>query len=228
MQRLLSLLLQSPAASGLLLVTIAVSIAALRHGTLMERLWLHPYSFFRQRRYHTLLTSGFVHADFQHLLMNSAAMLLYGFALEHDFTYTQVVNMDTEGKPSLQLLAELLGHGKFVLLYFGCLVLADLTTLRRYRNDPDYCSVGSSGAVCGLIMASFVMGPRLALNLPGVGGIPAWVIGLGFILISYLAARRRNSRVAHAAHAWGALAGLVLTGAFFPERIWNFIGGLFG
>lgn len=228
MHRLHDLLLYSPAACGILLATLVVSLLALRKRPLMERLWLHPYAFFRQRRYHTLLTSGFVHADLQHLLMNGAAMLLYGFALERDFTYTQIISMDTEGRPGLQLWAEVLGHGKFVLLYLGCLVLADLSTLWRYRDDPDYCSVGASGALNGVIMASFVMGPRLSLNLPGIGGLPAWTIGLVFILLSYLAARRRNSRVAHATHAWGALAGVVLTTLFFPEQAMRFFGGLWG
>jgi membrane associated rhomboid family serine protease len=227
MHRLLHHLIASPAASALLLVTIVLTIVALRRRPLLESLWLHPYSFFRKRRYYTLVSSGLVHADAQHLMMNCAALLLYAFALERDFSYTQVVSMDTEGKPALQLLAELIGHGKFLLLYFGSMALADATTLWRYRDDPSYCSVGASGAICGVIMASFVMGPRLSLTLPVLGGLPAWVLGLVFIGLSYLAARRRDSRVAHASHAWGALAGFVLAGLFFPERMGFFLQGLF-
>lgn len=228
MQRLLSLFLSSPIASVLLLSTVALSLAALRNRALMERLWLHPYSLVRERRYYTLVTSGFVHADLQHLLMNMAALLLYGFSVEHDYNYTQVVSMDPEGQPGLQLVAELLGHGKFLLLYLGCLVLADLTTVYRYRDDAEFCSVGASGALSGVIMASFIMGPRISLSLPLIGGLPTWVLGVAFILISYLAARRRNAKVAHAAHAWGAVAGVVLTGLFFPERMWNFVSGMWG
>ena len=57
--------------SVILVVTIAISLAGL-YGSpkIIEKCLFRPYYFLRRKEYDTIYLSGFVHADFSHLLVN--------------------------------------------------------------------------------------------------------------------------------------------------------------
>jgi membrane associated rhomboid family serine protease len=69
-------------APGIAIVIFGVTIAASLYGLyrspqFIERCLFRPYWFLRKQRYETIVTSGFVHADFAHLLFN---MVTFYFA----------------------------------------------------------------------------------------------------------------------------------------------------
>ena len=63
---------------AILAVTALVSWQAFGNRRLLERLLLWPPAVERQRQYDRLLTHGFVHADWQHLLFNMITLYFFG------------------------------------------------------------------------------------------------------------------------------------------------------
>ena len=116
------------------LVTVAVSLFAWSMGKdYLLSLALHPFSFVRGKRLYTLLTSGLVHADFSHLLFNMMTFYFFAFYLESR-----------------------LGHWQFGCLYLVALLLSDARTIFGQRNNPDYRTLGASGAVTAVVF-SFII-----------------------------------------------------------------------
>src|SRR3954470_20520606 len=74
--------------------------------------------------YKRLVTSGFLHVNWMHLIFNMLALYFFSGSLE---LY--------------------LGAVKFLLIYFLSLIGGDLLSLFIHRNDPDYDSVGASAGV---------------------------------------------------------------------------------
>ena len=228
MDSLLQTLRLSPVSSVLFVGTLVLSIWAFQRPQLQEKLWLRPFDFVRGRRVYTVLSSGLIHADWWHLAVNLFALALFAFKLEHHFVYSQVVMMVPEDRPDLQVPAELLGHGKFLLLYVLCLVLGDGVTILKYRNDEDYACLGASGAISGLVMATLLMSGALRLDLPLFRFVPVWVFALAFLVYSYITARLQKGRVAHESHLGGALVGGLLCWLFYPEEVALFVNSLLG
>src|SRR5687768_13308475 len=75
------------------------------------------------RDYKRLITSGFLHVNWMHLIFNMLG--LYFFAGS---------------------LIGILGPLGFLLIYFSSLVGGNLLSLMVYKNQGDYTSVGASGA----------------------------------------------------------------------------------
>ncbi|HEV7490550.1 MAG TPA: rhomboid family intramembrane serine protease, partial [Rhodanobacteraceae bacterium] len=79
-------MLISPVTLVILGITCAISFAAFSNPRLLERLVLWPPAITRQHQYDRLLTCGFVHADFAHLLFNMFTFLSFGAYMERLFT----------------------------------------------------------------------------------------------------------------------------------------------
>src|SRR3546814_6620310 len=105
-------------------VTVAVSWRAFNNRRLLDRLLLWPPAIERRHQYDRLLTHGFVHADWQHLLFNMITLYFFGRAVEGVFT-------------------ELIGRAGFALFYLSAIVVAILPTYLRHRHDPRYRSLRS-------------------------------------------------------------------------------------
>lgn len=90
---------------------------------------------FVRKQYYRLITSGFTHANVYHLLCNMYSLLSIGRTMEYYY-----------------------GSIRFLLIYLIILVLGNgVALLSRHNGRDDYtCSVGASGAICGLIGAYFI------------------------------------------------------------------------
>jgi len=167
--------------------TIVASLAGLYAAPqVIERSLFRPYWFTRRRQYETIVTSGFVHADLPHLLFNMVTFYFFAFPLERQ-----------------------IGPAKFAVLYFLGLVLSDLGTWRKHRNDPQYASLGASGAISAVLFASIVYFPWQKLFIiPIPVPIPAPLFAIGYVAYSWYSARHPRGRINHDAHLGGAVFGL--------------------
>jgi membrane associated rhomboid family serine protease len=100
----------------------------------------------------------------------------------------------------------------FVLIYFGSLIAGNLLSLYINRKNSGYRALGASGGVSGVIFSSILMFPggSIAFLFFPIG-IPSWLFGIGFILVSIYGIKSRLGNIGHDAHLGGAIAGVVIS-----------------
>lgn len=161
----------------------------------IDRSLFRPYWFLRRREYATAITSGFVHADGAHLFFN--LMTFYFFA------------------PALE---RVIGTVSFCVLYFAALLLSHAGTWWKQRNNPNYASLGASGAISAVLFASIVYFPTQSLFIiPIPVPIPAPLFAVGYLAYSWYASRQQTGRINHEAHLGGALVGLLYVAVLDPR-----------
>lgn len=187
-------------------VTLIVSLIGLFAAPkLIERSLLRPYWLTRRGEYHRLITSGFVHADFGHLIFNMITFYCFAFPLERR-----------------------IGTMKFVALYFISMVLSEIGTCIKHRNNPDYASLGASGAILAVLFAAIVYFPNQSLFIiPIPVPIPAPLFAIGYLAYTWWASRHSKGSINHDAHIGGALTGLAFVALTEPmayRRVLQIIG----
>ena len=192
----------APVACFIFAFTILTSIWAFYSDNVYARMILHPFSVYRGQRAYTVISSGFIHADIMHLLFNMLSYSFFAFALE-----------------------PILGHWQFGVLYFVSLILSDLPTVYKHKNDEWYHSLGASGAVSAVIFSYILYNPISPLGLMLIPGfqMPAVVFGVLYLIYCNYAAKRAADNINHDAHMFGALSGLLITIALHPHVVNGFI-----
>ncbi len=79
-----------------------------------------PYDYARDRKRYTIIASAFAHADLWHLLFNMITFYYFG----------------------ARLLEWRIGTPMFITLYTLGLVLSQLGSYRKHRNNPAYATLG--------------------------------------------------------------------------------------
>jgi membrane associated rhomboid family serine protease len=184
------------AALLILILIVIASIAAMLSPRLRELWVLRPYLIARGSGYWRIVTSAFIHADLTHLLFNLITFYSFAFALER-----------------------VLGTGRFVVLYLCGLLASNIGTCFKHRDEPDYASLGASGAISAVLFASILYFPGSKLViLPIPIPIPAPLFAVAYLAYSYYSSRNRPGRINHDAHIAGALAGLAFVALTDPRR----------
>lgn len=136
-----------------------------------------------------MLTSGFLHVDWMHLILNMYVLYAFG-----------------------GIVSAIAGNTNFIIIYFGSLLAGSLYSLHYHKNEPYYSAVGASGAVSGIVYASILLYPGLDLYLFFIPiPIPGYIFGVGYLLYSIYGMKKQLGNVGHAAHLGGAIGGFALT-----------------
>ena len=190
----------------LIAVTVLVSWLAFDRPALLERLILWPPAIERKKQYDRLLTHGFIHADWSHLLFNMITLYFFGRLIE-------------------KVIGSLIGPFGFVLFYLSAIVIAILPSYLRHRHDPHYRSLGASGAVSAVLFAYILLQPWsliIVFFLP----MPAILYAVAYVAYSIWMDKRGGDNINHSAHLSGALYGVLFmllmeprVGAVFLQRL---------
>lgn len=136
-----------------------------------------------------LFSSGFLHADTQHLLFNM--LTLYFFA---------------------NVVIALTSTLSFIFIYIGSLLLGSLLSLFFHKNEYHYSAVGASGAVTGILYSAILLQPGMSLYMFFVPiPIPAYIFGIAYLLYSIYGMKNRIGNIGHDAHFGGAIGGFIIT-----------------
>ena len=189
----------------LIIVTAAVSIACFNKYQLFERLSLKPYRVVQHQEWWRIITHGFVHADWIHLLVNMFTFWSFGGYIETAFEY--------------------LGFGKwaFLTLYFGGMIAASISDIIRYRNAEWYTSIGASGAVSAVLFAAIFLSPWDKILLFAVIPIPGILFGVLYLAYCQYMARQGGDNINHNAHFYGAVFGFVFPILLEPRLFQMFL-----
>lgn len=170
-----------------------------------------PYYEKREKQYYRWISSGFLHADWTHLIFNMFTLFFFGRAVELYFNGYGLG-----------------GNIAYITLYFLSLIASSIPAYVKHNNDGNYRSLGASGAVSAVIFSAIIFDPWTKIYLYGAIGIPAVLYAVLYIIYCVYAGRKNADNVNHDAHLWGAVFGLVFTliliGAVNPalfEGVWE-------
>ncbi len=192
----------SPISVIIFILTIGLSVYTLNYNhSLYEKFVLHPYSLIRNKSWYQIITSGFIHADGIHLGFNMLTFYFFAFRLE-----------------------SIVGSFAFFAIYIVSMIVADLPTIYKNKDNYDYSSVGASGAIAGILFSFIIFSPQTKLSLMLLPiGIPSPIFAILYLVYCHFADRHGRDNINHSAHLYGALAGFLITIFIFPDAFMGFL-----
>jgi membrane associated rhomboid family serine protease len=128
------------------------------------------------------VTTLFLHASILHILLNMAALFLFGPLLERK-----------------------IGARNFLLAYFAAGLIGNLGYVLTATN-PFVVVIGASGAIYGVIGTLAILEPNM-LVMVFFTPMPMWLAAIAFLIIELLSTGSLDS-IAHFAHVFGIIAGV--------------------
>jgi len=191
-----------PATFYIVVANVIVSLGALYlYPNFIERGYLKPYRTVRENRWYELITSGFLHANLGHLFVNMFTLYFFGPIMER-----------------------ILGAGYFSGLYLTGLIVAGIPSVIKFKDDPNYATLGASGAVGSVLFAFIFLFPMEKIYLMLIPiPIPAFVFAILYLIYSMYASKQERGKINHEAHLAGALWGIFYLLIFVPNMIDHFL-----
>lgn len=187
----------------IIILTTITSITAFRNQKVYGDLIMYPPAINRGQ-YYRLLTSGFIHADYNHLIFNMLTLFFFGKFVE-------------------SAMDSIIGKFGFLALYLGGIIISDIPSYLKNKNNSHYASLGASGGVSSVVFSFILFAPWAWFAFPPV---PAIVYGIGYLVYCIYMGKKGGDNINHDAHLWGALYGIVFTIINEPKIISYFINQL--
>ncbi len=191
----------------ILLLTVATSIIGFSNPTFLSKGMLNPYMVHNRKEYWRLISSGFLHAGFFHLLINMMVLLGFGTVVEMYYREAFPAN----------------GKIYFTILYLGSILVANIPSLNKHKDNIYYNSLGASGAVAAILFASILFDPWQKIYIFGILPLPGVILGPLYLFFEYTMSNRGGTNINHDAHFYGAIFGLLYTIILDPSILKYFI-----
>jgi membrane associated rhomboid family serine protease len=193
---------------SIIVLTCLISASAFKNNKLLDDLIFWPPAISIKHQYYRFVTCGLIHADIMHLAFNMITLYFFGTVMEAHY-------MGELGLP----------HYCYLLLYVGALIVSNIPTYLKKRDDYNYRSLGASGAVCAVLFSFVLIRPWTTIQVIFIP-IPAIIYSGLFLAYSVVMSKRGGDNVNHDAHFWGALFGVVFTIALHPPVVNTFLNEL--
>ncbi len=188
----------------LLIVLISlVSIAGFNNPQLINQLMHYPYLEHKQKEYYRLITAGFLHADWFHLGINMFVLYNFGTLIESIFE---------------ELLDPTFAKLVYLGLFFFCVVIGNIPSYIREKDNRHYSGIGASGATSGIVFTFILFYPFQIIYIYVIP-VPGLLFAVLYLIYSSYAAKKQNDNIGHDAHFAGAIGGILYTLAVIPNAL---------
>jgi membrane associated rhomboid family serine protease len=193
-----------PITIGLIIANVVFSLIGFSNDAFVDKAIMWPYRVARENQYFRFISSGFLHADWMHLIFNMFTFFFFGIGLE---SYLKIYGLG--------------GNLAYLSLYLLGLIVSDIPSYIKHKNDYNYRSLGASGAVSAVVFAAIVFNPWSTIRLYGFIKMSAALFAVLYIVYCVYMGKKNSDHINHDAHLWGSLFGLafilVLIGVLRPE-----------
>lgn len=191
---------------AIIILTCLVSIRGFNNRTFFNKLKHYPIAEAKNKEWYRMLTSGFLHGDIGHLLINMIVLFSFGNYIESYF----VAIFGTSGRFS------------YLLMYLTCIIAADIPSFIKHKNNPRYAAIGASGAVSGVLFISILHQPLSPVYLMFAIPIKGIIFGILYLIYESWAGRKQKDNIGHDAHFYGALYGMLFIIVLNPPILKSF------
>jgi len=167
-----------------------------------------PYRISHYGEYRRFVLSGFIHKDGTHLLFNMFTFYFFGNVVEQFLAYR---------------FGLITGAVIYVFFYVFAIIIADVPTYLKRKDDPSYHALGASGGTSAAVFASIMLVPLADICIFGIFCLPGFILGLLFLGYSIYQGKQEKGTVNHDAHLYGALFGIVFILLLSPSTGLDFI-----
>jgi len=195
----------------LVIITCLISFLCFNNQKMFDQLKHYPIAEQRNGQYYRWLTSGFVHGDFMHVFINMFVLHEFGRTVEQYLVF----HFGLTG-----------GSILFLVTYLLIIVMGDIPTYYKNKENAYFASVGASGGVSGIIFIYILLNPWNMLGLFAIIPVPAIIFGVLYLWYSTWASKNQNGNIDHEAHFYGAIAGLLIAIVSRPAILNEFLVNL--
>lgn len=192
----------------LILATCICSFVGFNKPAFLDRWMFIPYQIHHQKQWDRFVLSGMIHKDYVHLLFNMFTFYFFGAVVE------QFLNFK---------FGPTIGGIVFVAFYFVAIVIADIPTYLKNKDNAYYRALGASGGTAAMVFSSIIILPLADICLFGIICLPGFILGVLFLIYSYTKGKTGGDAINHDAHLYGALFGIVFILLISPSSALSFV-----
>lgn len=183
----------------IIIITVLVSIAGFRSEKVINDLIFYPPAVTQNKQYYRFITCGFIHADIGHLFFNMYAFYLFGEGQVKNGTENIFLSVFGD-----------YGRLLYIIMYILALIVCLIPSYQKNKANPNYRSLGASGAVSAVVFAYILFNPLQGVGLIFIPVfIPGFLFGIIYLVVSWWLDRKGGGSINHSAHIWGALFGVI-------------------
>jgi len=189
-------------------ITAITSILAFNRPEMMDRWMFMPYRIKNRSQWDRFILSGFIHKDYMHLLFNMFTFYFFGGVVEMFLRYS---------------FGAVAGGALFVGFYLLGIIIADIPTYKKHQDDSQYRALGASGGTSATVFASIIIMPMADICLFAILCLPGFILGVLFLIYSYVKGKRGEDNINHDAHLYGAIFGIIFILILSPSSAAQFV-----
>ncbi len=153
---------------------------------------------FQSGRFHSLVTSIFIHGSIYHMISNILALIFFGRMVERRL------------------------KSKFILIFFLSGIFSNL--LRIFITSSDVGSIGASGAIAALIPIAVISNP---MSITFFFPMPITTMGFAILwVINEFAALSLSNNIANDVHIFGFSLGFIFGLIFIRNAFYKLLVGI--
>lgn len=195
----------------IIVITVLISLAAFQKNELLYKYQFNAYQVTKRKQWYRMITYGFLHANWEHLLVNMVVLYFFGKALETYFGY----------------YLGTLGVIYFIVLYLSSIIVSTIYDLNKHKEHYHYNAVGASGATSAIVFATIFFAPYEPIYLFFVVPIPGILFAAGYLYYSYYMGKKNLDNIGHSAHFSGAIFGFLFPLIIKPQLFSLFLQQIF-